>query len=270
MGERELIEATVRPSTAASLCADLRHLGVPVSQVIIVHTSMSALGWVIGGAQAVVEALLAAVGPEGTVVVPTQTGHLSDPARWSNPPVLPEWFDVIRAEMPAFDPALTPTRGMGEVVECLRQHPGAVRSSHPTVSFAAVGPRAESIVGSHPLSPGLGATSPLQRLVDVDASVLLLGVDHGNDTLLHLAEHRAVWPGKQTYVEGAPVLVDGVRKWVTWTDLDLDDGDFAALGDAFASTGRERTGSVGAGRGRLCRAREVVEFATDWITQHRT
>lgn len=264
-----MIAATSAPVTASSLRRDLRALGVADGGVVIAHVAMSKLGWVVGGAQAVVEAMLAAVGPSGTLVMPTQSGQLSDPARWEAPPVPAAWIDVIRRDMPLFDPALTPTRAMGQVVDCFRRHPAAIRSRHPTVSFAAIGPLAAVLMADHPLTPGLGERSPLSRLYDADAQVLLLGVDHGNDTSLHLAEHRATWPGKQTLVDGAALRVDGEKRWVAYDDLDLDDHDFAAVGDAFASTGQEREGPVGAGRGRLCRQRTIVDFAVDHFRTHR-
>jgi aminoglycoside 3-N-acetyltransferase len=99
--------------------------------------------------------------------------------------------------------------------------------------------------------------------------VLLLGVDHGNNTALHLAEHRATWPGKHTYTEGVPIIVDGVRRWVTYEDLEPDDSDFAEIGAAFADSGQEHTGPAGAGVARLCAVRAVVDFAVDWIHTHR-
>ncbi len=265
-----MIAKTSAPVTVASLTADLRALGVTEGGVLIAHVAMSALGWVVGGAQAVVEALLAAAGPTGTVVVPTQSGHLSDPALWQAPPVPPEWIEAIRRDMPLFDPALTPTRAMGQVVDCFRRHPGAIRSLHPTVSFAACGPLAEALMVDHALTPGLGEGSPLSRLYDADAQVLLLGVDHHNDTSLHLAEHRAEWPGKHTYTDGAALVIDGVKQWVTYDDLELDDEDFAEIGDAFATTGQERRGAVGDGVGRLCRQRALVDFAVAHISAHRS
>ena len=267
--EADAIAATSAPATVASLVRDLAALGVDPGGVVIVHSSLSALGWVAGGPQSVVEALLDVVGPSGTIVMPTQSGQLSDPAAWSRPPVPKPWIDLLHDGLPAYDPYLTPTRGMGQVVECFRQHRATIRSAHPTLSFAACGPQAEAIVGTHPLSPGLGETSPLGRLYDLDAQVVLLGVGHAHDTSLHLAEHRASWPGKTTIREGAPVQRDGRREWVVYDDLELDEGDFDQIGDAFAATGSERTGKVGAGTGRLSRVRALVDFAVEWMNEHR-
>lgn len=70
MAESDAIAATERPATVSTLIADLEALGLRRDDVVIVHSSLSALGWVAGGAQAVVEALLAAVGPGGTIVMP--------------------------------------------------------------------------------------------------------------------------------------------------------------------------------------------------------
>ncbi len=269
MSEADVIATTARPVTVSSLLSDLRALGVSEGDVLIVHSRMSSLGWVAGGPQAVVEALLAAVGPSGTVVMPTQSAQLSDPAGWSNPPVPAEWVDIIRAETSAYDPDMTPTRGMGQVVECFRTHPATIRSSHPTLSFAANGPAAHQIIDGHPLTPGFGEGSPLSRLYDLDATVVLLGADHGSNTSLHLAEHRADWPSKSWSSTGAPMLVDGVRHWVTYDDLDLDADDFVAIGDAFAATGGERCGSVGGGTTRLSSMREIVDFAVAWMAENR-
>ena len=268
--EQTAISSSDKPVTVDSLVVDLRRLGIGEGDIVIVHSSLSALGWVSGGAQAVVEALLDTVGSAGTVVMPTQSGQLSDPAAWSDPPVPPAWVPVIRASLPAYDPYLTPTRSMGQVVECFRQHRQTFRSAHPTASFAANGAKAQAIIGSHPLTPSLGETSPLGRLYDLDAMVALLGVGHGRNTSLHLAEYRAVWAGKATYTEGVPVVVDGKRAWVRYDDVVPDDHDFEQIGAAFAETGHERSGSVGAGVGRACRLRTLVDFATHWICANRS
>lgn len=268
--EIEVIAATRIPATVRSLTADLWKLGVDLGDILLVHSSLSALGYVAGGAQAVVEALLTAVGPAGTIVMPTQSGQLTDPAGWSNPPVPRSWVETLRAETPAYDPYVTPTRQMGQIVECFRRHPNSVRSAHPTLSFAALGPAAEAIVGAHPLTPGLGESSPLARLYELDASVLLLGTGHEHNTSLHLAEYRANWPGKSMYVEGSPVMRNGSREWVQYEDLDMDESDFDSIGDALAATSHESIGPVGGGTSRLCKQRVLIDFATRWISENRT
>ena len=268
--EAAVIGASSGPATVASLTDDLRRLGLGEGEVVIVHSSLSALGWVAGGEQAVVRALFDTVGESGTIVMPTQSGQLSDPARWSDPPVPSAWVDIVRAGLPAYDPYATPTRSMGRIVECFRQHRQTRRSDHPTSSFAANGPLADSIVGSHPLTPSLGELSPLGRLYELDAVVLLLGVGHASNTSLHLSEYRATWSGKARYTEGVPVLRDGLRMWVTYDDQVPDDHDFERIGAALAEAGLERSRPVGQAIGRLCRHRELVDFGTEWMSEHRS
>src|SRR5215467_1319735 len=123
------------PRTRASLAADLRALGLRPGSVVIVHSSLSSLGWVCGGPVAVVEALLDVLGPNGTLVVPTHSGDNSDPAEWRRPPVPETWWPIIREHMPAYDPARTPSTGVGIIPETVRTWPGALRSNHPRTSF---------------------------------------------------------------------------------------------------------------------------------------
>src|SRR5690349_9605382 len=175
-------------STVESLTAQLRELGVRPGGVLLVHSSYKSLGEVIGGPQAVVEALLAVA---GTLVVPAHTPEISDPAVWSHPPVPPSWWEVIRHRSPGFDPARTPaSRWMGRLAELVRTWPGARRSDHPQVSFAAVGPLAADVVGDHALEDNLGERSPLGAVYRLDGQILLLGCGHDANTSLHLAEVR--------------------------------------------------------------------------------
>jgi aminoglycoside 3-N-acetyltransferase len=210
--EASVIARTEAPVTQRSLVSDLRALGLEAGA--IVHASLSAFGWVVGGAQA--------------------------------------------------------TRAMGAIADCFLRHARTVRSPHPIVSFAANGPLAEAITAEHPLSPALGETSPLARLYERDARIVLLGVGHERNTSLHLAEYRAVWPSKRHYTEGTAVVVNGERRWIRYNELDLNDADFPAIGRAFSARGSARTGAVGQAAAILCEQRALIDFAAEWISANRT
>jgi aminoglycoside 3-N-acetyltransferase len=271
MNESDAIQRTQGdPATVQSLRADLSALGVAPGMTLLVHSSLSALGWVCGGPVAVVLALEGVLGPRGTLVMPTHSGDLSDPADWENPPVPRAWWDLIRQTMPAYDPDLTPTRGIGAVPECFRKQKGVRRSVHPQVSFAAWGAKAAAIVGDHSLDFGLGEDSSLARLYELGGWVLLLGVGHENNTSLHLAEYRADYPGKRLKKYGAPVLVEGRREWVEFQDIELNDADFEAIGEGFArETGLVRQGLVACARALLMPQRPLVDYAVQWMEKNR-
>jgi aminoglycoside 3-N-acetyltransferase len=257
----------VLPWTVEALTTDLVALGIRPGSTLLTHTSLSSIGYAAGGAHAVVLALLDVLGPEGTLVVPTHLSELSDPGRWERPPVPEAWWETIRDHMPAFDSRLTATYGMGAVPDTVRHLPGALRSDHPAYSFSAFGPKAEMVTAGHMLSYGLGETSPLGRLYDLDGDVLLLGVGHMSDTSLHLAEHRSGRCG--TIRQAAPILVDGRRHWVEYEELDVDTEDFVEVGAAASAAGLERKGTVGCAAARLLSQPALVDFATAWIRQHR-
>jgi aminoglycoside 3-N-acetyltransferase len=255
--------------TTTILIDDLRALGISVGDVVLVHSSLSRLGWVIGDQMAVVDALMAAVGPTGTLVMPTHSATWTDPAAWSNPPMPSAWIEIARAEMPAFDPARTPTVAMGAIVECFRTTPGVRRSSHPTASFAALGPQASLIVDDHQLEDDMGEQSPLGRLYELDAKVLLLGVGHENNSSLHLSEHRASYVHKSFCSDGSSMLTNGVKQWIEYRHLDENSDDFASIGLAFAATDRQRIGRVGEADAILMQQRDVVDFGVAWMNEHR-
>ncbi|MFD9905984.1 aminoglycoside N(3)-acetyltransferase [Streptomyces sp. NPDC059063] len=251
--------------TRATLADELRALGVP-GETLLVHTSLSSLGWVCGGAEALVLALLDALGDEGTLVVPTHSSDNSDPSEWQHPPVPEEWWPVIRDSMPAYDPRTARIRGLGVVPETVRTWPGAVRSGHPQTSFAAVGPRAAELMARHALDCRLGERSPLARLEEAGAKVLLLGAGFESCTAFHLAEYRLPAP---TVENSFAVMTDEGRRWMTVRDTDITEERFGELGAAFEQERPVTRGSVGAATARLFSLPEAVAYAEEWLPKHR-
>ncbi|ELY85650.1 aminoglycoside N(3)-acetyltransferase [Natrialba taiwanensis] len=270
MSEADAVDRVAEPATVSTLTEEFRALGVEAGEVVLVHSSLSSLGWVAGDAQAVVEALRNAVTPSGTLVMPTHTTQYSDPAVWSNPPVPDDWVDTIRSSRPPFRPAATPSRGMGAIPECFRTYDDVVRSSHPVYSFAAWGADAEAVVSEHGLDYGLGEDSPLATVAELGGTVLLLGVGHDSNTSLHLAEYRAALD-QETTRNTVPVLEDGDRVQREYVDIDQSTDDFPEVGAAFEQQAGSAvtTGTVSVATARLVSQPELVDFAVDWFEANR-
>lgn len=260
--ERKIIvkEDVVRALTAVGVCP---------GQSVMVHTSLSSLGFVCGGAQTVIEGLMECVGSEGTIMMPSQSWKNLDPesgVHWEEPQA---WWQIIRDHWPAYDKEITPTNTMGAVAEMFRRWPGVLRSDHPARSVAAWGKHAEYLTKDHDLSNIFGDGSPIGKLYELDGLVLLIGVGYDKNTSLHLADARAEYPGKHQTTEHSAVMVNGERKWVAYETLYVDGKDFEEIGEAFEHKGKGKKEPLGCGTIRLMRQRELVDFAVEWIGKHR-
>lgn len=267
MSEADSMNLLTSPNTKASLVADLRNLGLKQGDLVLAHASLSKLGWVVGREVTVLDAILEVIGDEGTLIMPSQTGDNSTPEHWQNPPVPNEWIDLIKQNMPAFDPKRTPTRAMGKVVDALLSYPNVERSNHPQVSFCGYGPLAKEILANHQLTPGLGDGSPLKKLYDRNAKILLLGVGYGNCTALHLSESHlddAEWINT-----GASILVDGKATWVEFQEIAYDDEDFEKLGIDYEKTHIVAKANVGAALCRYIDLKDLCDYANTWFKENR-
>lgn len=267
MSEAKTIAKVSEPGTRQNLARDLRSLGLSPGQVLIVHSSLSSLGWVNGGPVTVIQALMEVLTPEGTLIMPAHSSDYSDPAPWQNPPVPESWQETIRQTMPLYDPQRTPTRGVGRVPELFRTWPDVLRSDHPQLSFAAWGRYAGFVTGGHELAFALGETSPLARLYDLDGDVLLIGAGHDSNTSLHLAEYRA--PDPPLYQAGAPWLENGERVWKNFDEVYFNEDVLTDIGRDFEKDHDVRIGKVAAATCRFMSQRPLVDFATAWTATYR-
>lgn len=257
--------------TQLQLLNDLHALGVNAGMRLLVHCSFKALGVSIpGGAQALVLALMEAVSPGGAIVMPTFSTDNSEPSRWVAPPVPEAWWPVIREHTPAYRPDLTPTWEMGLLSNTFRGGEGVRRNQHPALSFAAWGDQRDWLIDGQPLTPALGEDSPLARLAALDGRVLLIGVGYDRCTMLHLAEHRAQWPGKHDDDCAGAMLIEGQRVWHQWRDLDLNEDDFPQIGAAYEAAGQPiRIGRLAQADCRLIPAQPLLAFGVAWMERER-
>jgi aminoglycoside 3-N-acetyltransferase len=267
----ERIERCDDPITPKRIANDFRDLGVEAGDTLLVHSSLSSLGWVTGGQPAVVDALMEVLTTEGTLVMPTHSTQYGDPADWQNPPVPDDWEETIRTKRPAYRPAITPTRGVGVIPECFRNYPEVRRSRHPTYSFAAWGADAEAITADQSYDHGMGEESPLAEVYDRNGTILMLGTDHDTNTSFHLAEHRA---DREQGVSNqqAPVINDeGEREMIAFEQLEYDADDFPEVGQDFEDDHPEAVtrGKVGIGDVKLIPQRAVVDYGSEWFEENR-
>nr|WP_239075815.1 AAC(3) family N-acetyltransferase [Listeria ivanovii] len=254
---------TKKPYTTKKIVSDLERVGIAKGDTIIFHASMSKAHWICGGAVAVILALQEAVGENGNIVMPAQTGQLTDPAKWENPPVPESWWKIIRAETPPFDPFVTPTRGMGVIAETFRSMPDVSRSFHPYHSFCAWGKDKRWIVHNQPLAESLGDDSPLGKLYQLSAKIILFGVDNNNNTSLHLAEERSnVFPLVENQ---AAFFKNGAIIWKKYQEIDYDSEAFIALGRAYEKEMDFHPTTVAGAPTKIYAMRSLIDFGTHYF-----
>jgi aminoglycoside 3-N-acetyltransferase len=260
-----------RPVRGSALAEGLGALGVRPGTVVFVHASLSSLGWVVGGAETVVRAMLEVVGPSGTVAAVASWDDI--PFRLDRWPS--DWREAYLEEMPGFDAELSEAnRDYGRFPERLRTWPGARKSRHPDQRVIAVGRLAEWLTTGHPLDDSFGPGSPFARLVQVRGYVLMLGAPLRSLTLLHHAEAIARVPAKRRWSYSLPFASSGGTEWRRLRDIDVDRGPFdygeaglAAIANGALAAGVGSRGRVATAECHLFPAAELVSFARDWLEE---
>lgn len=241
--------------TKLDIVDGLHRLGLGPGSIVVVHTSLKSFGRVAGGAETVIAALKQTVTRAGLVILPTHSLCLED-----YPGVEP------------FDPR-TSVAYTGKVPNVFRRQPGVVRSLHPTHSDAAWGDRAAELLADHESRGPVGVDSPFHRAAQWGGHVLQLGVGHGTNTTLHLAEVLAGAP----YVRVPYRRAWGDRALVRRPDGSVGEvgmvnderpgcsGGFAAIGPLLESRGLTRETLIGSCRARLTPMAEMIEIAVEAI-----
>jgi aminoglycoside N3'-acetyltransferase len=225
--------------TPLQLATQLRALGIETGAVLLVHMSYRAVRPVEGGPAGVIDALRTAVGPTGTLVMPS----------WGSDDDVP------------FDSGTTVVdESLGITADMFWRLPGVRRSAHP-FSFAALGPLADAITADPLPLPPHRLESPVGRVFEHDGQILLLGVGHDANTTIHLAEVLAHVP------YGTPkhctIVANGRPTRVEYRENDHCCERFNLADEWLADKRLQHKGQVGNATARLMRARDVVSVVRE-------
>ncbi len=220
-------------------------MGLRSGDNVVVHSSLRAIGRVDGGATGVVASILKVLGDRGTLVVPTFRYRIS-----------PGEVVDLRAQ----------TCATGAIAEAVLRHPAAHRSAHPTHSVAAVGRLAASLMEGHHDVPTMGLRSPLGRLASSGAKVLLLGVGHVANTILHVAEEVAGRPKSGVSSEPVPFIdtAGARREWIPDPSASCSAG-FGSAESGLRELGLVQDGRVGSALSQLMPTKEVIGAVAERI-----
>lgn len=253
-------------STKEDLNDMLTSMGIQKGMVILLQANTTKLGYIAGGEQAIIEALMDAVGFDGTIVMPAFTPQLADPSCLKQMVDREQWENIRSHALP-FDRKLSACDTNDSLVHQFLRNEGVVRSYHPLYSFCAWGKYAKLICDKHPLHFGLNEDSPLGKMVEFNGYVLMLGMDYQECVMFQLARYH----GDQLPIKvvSAPIEINKKKIWKDMLDLDYDNACFGEVGEAMEDRYIVKTACIGDGLCRFFSAREATNLATAYFHIHK-
>ena len=229
---------------------DLKKIGLKEGDIVLVHSSLSNIGFVDGGANTIIDALIEMIGNTGTVVVPTMS-------------FLPR--DFLDGNVPRFDPKNTPCY-TGKIPETFRFRADAIRSLHPTHSLSAIGHKAKYLTKNHEKSiTPFGKGTPFDKLIECDAYLLLIGVDQSVNTCVHIIEDRTDSFPYKVYLDDIfeAVIIDNEgNEKIIQTRIHNPDvqrfRDVNKMEEYFIEYSIMRIGKIGNAEARLIKVRDQI------------
>ncbi|NOY60981.1 MAG: DUF4910 domain-containing protein [Calditrichaeota bacterium] len=232
--------------TFERLVNDLKALGLKKGDKVAVHGSLKSLGYVVGGAETVIKALLAVIGSEGTLLVPT--------------------FNEVA---PLIDLRSQPSR-LGAISETFRTYPGVIRSHNATHSVGVIGADAEYIAAGHEKGTQLGVDSPFHRLAKSGGWILHLGTDFKSSSLIHVAEAMAkvpyldvAYPGYDVQIEY--IIEDGTHRIMEPFETPGDSVTFIKVQQEMERKKLMHRGKVGMADSILARGTEILNTSLEMM-----
>jgi aminoglycoside 3-N-acetyltransferase len=236
--------------------------GITAGDTVVVHGSLKRVGWISGGANTVLDALLHVIGPHGTVIVPAQYTANLDPGLLE-PPVDPNLAQHLRLSQPPFRNKATHLPTMGALTMAVQLDERSKMSDHPTCAVLSLGQHASWITADHPLTPAFGPGSPYDKARELNAKVLLIGVDYAVLSALHTVQvqtRRGPW-----VIHTASMGPLEAPYRTEYLDLAYSTNGFNALGKAFENTHSVTMTPLGQAVMRSFLLNDLLGFAKIWM-----
>lgn len=241
--------------------------GIAAGDTVLVHGSLKAVGWISGGANTIVDALLQVIGPQGTLILPAQYTENLDPGLLE-PPVDPTMATILRQTQPPFRGKATHLPTMGSLTAAVQLDDRSKISDHPTCAVLALGKHAKWITADHALSPAFGPGSPYTKAAELNAKVVLIGVDYSVLSALHTVQcqtNALPW-----CIHSASVGSPGSVHRVVYLDLVYTSTAFNAIGLAYESSHPVTTQRLGHAILRTLELSSLLAFAKTWMERNET
>ena len=225
----------------------------------MVHSSLRQIGPVIGGAATIINAILEAIGCDGTLVAYVD---------------FEPFFEEGDDEIPVFNKlTASAARDHGILHELIRTWPGSLRSDHPGAGICAIGAKAAWLTEHHPFQYGYGPGTPFEQLVEVNAKILMLGAPLDTITLLHYAEHLANIPDKQVMQYRHLMPTPEGPQWIDFEEFDtsepvnsnLPENVFEQIAEAFLKSGQGKQTTIGNAASFIFESQSLIPFALAWL-----
>ena len=249
------------------LARDFRALGIAPGHTLMIHASVRAVGDVAGGPDQIHLALKDVVTGRGTLMMYVSCPQFYDEVGRGHLTAAQE--QEVLEKLPPFDPLTARSaRDNGALAELFRTYPGSLVNAH-VARFAVWGKHATHLISGQPWDYAFGRGSALERFVELDGKILLIGSDRDAVTFLHYAEHVVDIPGKRIARFKVPILEDGRRVWRDMAEVDTGnpahrdwpDRFFAQIVDEYLARTNSRGGRVGDAECVLVDARGLLELA---------
>ena len=249
------------------LANDFRKLGVTTADTVMLHASVRAVGEIAGGPDSIHLALKSALTEEGTLMMYANCPQYYDEVGRGN--LTTDQERELLEKLPAFDPVTArAARDNGALVEFFRTHTDS-QVNHHVARFVFWGKQTQYLMSSQPWNYALGRHSALERFLNLDGKIVLLGSDHDAVTFLHYVEHVADFGGKRILRYQVPLLENGIRVWRSVEEVDTSDGAhenwpdrfFAMIIDTFLVTTGNSGGRVGDAMTYVIPVRQLIDFA---------